>query len=270
MNRAHRVLAIRRALILLLGLALVFVVATPSSAQTDEPASAAEGEEAADPEDEAQNQKLRDGEEVYAAVCQSCHQPGGVGLSGQFPALKGNPNATDAAYVEDVVTNGKSGEITVNGETFNGVMPPFSTLSDDDIASVVAYVTNDLVAPAAVGAVVGPTGPVAGTELPGFANTTYYIAFAMAAFVALLVLGPRLASQNDRLDTPWFDVGLKTTTIVLGFVIGTVFIPNWAMQSSTVSKLDRPIQDLIGSGLWIGGLGIGLWTLWYTHRESRI
>ncbi len=260
-------------------MALVFVIASPSAAQSDEPTTTeapstdeatTEGEATVDPEEEAQNQSLRDGEEVYAAVCQSCHQPGGVGLSGLFPALKGNANATDVDYVADVVTNGKSGQITVNGETFDGVMPPFSTLSDEDISNVAAYVANDLVAPAAVGAVIAPTGPVAGTDLPGFANTTYYIAFALAAFVALLVLGPRVASQNDRLDTPWFDVGLKTVTIVLGFVIGTVFIPNWAMQSGTVSKLDRPIQDLIGSGLWVGGLGIGLWTLWYTHRESRI
>ena len=276
MNRAHRVQAMMRALPLLLGLALVFIVASPSSAQTDEPVTTeetttdAEHDEAADPEEEARNQSLRDGEEVYAAVCQSCHQPGGVGLSGQFPALKGNENATDAAYVEDVVINGKSGEITVNGETFDGVMPPFSTLSDEDVANVVAYITNDLVAPAATVAVIEPTGPAAGTSLPGFSNLTYYIAFALSLFVGLLVLGPRIASQNDRLDTSWVDAGLKAVTIVLGFVIGIVFIPNWAMQSSTVAKLDRPIQDLIGSGLWAAGLGLGLWTLWYTHRESRI
>ncbi|MEZ5340058.1 MAG: cytochrome c [Acidimicrobiales bacterium] len=223
-----------------------------------------------DPAAEAQNQLLRDGQEVFAAVCQSCHQPGGVGLAGQFPPLKGNTNATDADYVRGVVTNGKSGQLVVNGETYDGVMPPFSTLSEDDISAVVAFVTNDLVAPVAEGAVITPTGPVAGTELPGFTNMTYYLAFAMAAFVLLLVVGPRLASQNDRLDTPWFDVGLKTATIVLGFIIATVFVPNWALNTETVGKLDRPFQDLIGAGLWVGGLGIGLWALWYTHRESRI
>ena len=39
------------------------------------------------------------------------------------------------------VANGLSGEIVVNGETYNGVMPKLG-LSDEEIANVVTFVAN--------------------------------------------------------------------------------------------------------------------------------
>ena len=41
-----------------------------------------------------------------------------------------------------VVLNGLSGAVTVNGQTFNSVMPPMTQLNDDEIANILTYVMN--------------------------------------------------------------------------------------------------------------------------------
>ena len=84
------------------------------------------------------------GEDVYGRNCVGCHQPDGRGLTGNFPPLTGNANVQDAAYVEDVIRNGKQGELVVDGVTYDGVMPAFGQLSDEEIAAVIDYVQNRL------------------------------------------------------------------------------------------------------------------------------
>jgi mono/diheme cytochrome c family protein len=41
-----------------------------------------------------------------------------------------------------VVLNGMSGRVTVDGEQILGIMPALDTLSDEDIASVLTYITG--------------------------------------------------------------------------------------------------------------------------------
>ncbi len=41
-----------------------------------------------------------------------------------------------------MVLNGISGRIMVDGEQILGIMPPVDTLSDEDIASVLTYITG--------------------------------------------------------------------------------------------------------------------------------
>lgn len=210
------------------------------------------------------------GAEVYASVCSSCHQPGGTGIVGQFPPLLDNPNVADTDYLRQVIANGRQGEIVVNGETYNGRMPAFSTLPDDEVDAVIAYVQSGFQAPSNAPAAVVETGPVAGTELPGFANMTQLLAIAIAVGVVALVLAPRLTSAHSRLEMPWFDAWLKAGVIVIGFIVFTVFVPSWVLQTETVSGLDRMAQDIIGAGLWFGALAAGIWALWYANRERRI
>ncbi len=210
------------------------------------------------------------GAEVYASVCSSCHQPGGTGIVGQFPPLLDNPNVADTDYLIDTITNGRQGEIVVNGETYNGRMPAFSTLPADEVDAVIAYVQSGFQAPTNAPAAVVDTGPVAGTELPGLTNMTHILGVAIAGGVALLVLAPRLTSANSRLEMPWLDASLKTGVIVIGFIVFTVFVPSWVLQTETVSGLDRLAQDIIGTGLWFGALAAGIWALWYANRERRI
>lgn len=259
----------RSLLRLLTATALVAFLFSPQLAGATE-APVEDEAEAVDPAQEALDAQLREGAEVYSQVCSSCHQPGGAGLPGRFPPLIDNPHVDDAAYVAEVIANGRQGEIVVNGETYDGIMPSFSTLSDDEADAVIAYIQNDFAAPAADIAAFESDVPVAGTELPALTNLSSVVAFLLAASVVAMVLAPRLLSENNRLNTPWLDAWLKTAVIVLSVIILTVFIPDWALKTNAVSKLSRFAQDFIGSAMWALGLATVLGGLWYAHRESRI
>lgn len=240
--------------------------------ESTEPTDDEAAEESVDGEPTAEqvalDDQLREGATVYAQICASCHQAGGQGLEGQFPPLKGNPNVDDASYIEEVIANGRQGEIIVDGVTYNGVMPSFSTLNDDDTVAVIAFIQNDFVAPALSAAV--PLGPVAGTELPALTNMTYVLAFAMSAGLIGLVLAPRVLSENSRLNTPWLDAWLKTAVIVSSVVFLTIYVPDWAIKNEYVTDLSRFAQDLIGVSLWLFGMVVVMWSLWYAHRRSRV
>ena len=101
-----------------------------------------------------------DGEQLYMKNCSACHQADGKGTPGTYPPLVGTPWTTQEdmkrEHVE-VVLNGLEGEITVLGESYNGVMQPFNKLNDAEVAAVVNHertswgndggeVTPDLVA----------------------------------------------------------------------------------------------------------------------------
>ncbi len=114
--------AIIAPIVFAVAMALAFSAAGPAQA---EPVLAAQG----------------DGAALYDQYCGACHQPGGVGVSGSFPPLAGNPSAADAAAVDDVIRNGKSGPIEVDGVSYDTVMPPVA-MSDDERAAVVEYVVG--------------------------------------------------------------------------------------------------------------------------------
>jgi mono/diheme cytochrome c family protein len=84
---------------------------------------------------------------VYDTNCALCHQKAGVGLTGQFPRLAGRAAeiaATEAGrhYLVEVALFGMAGKVEVDGASIIGVMPSFAVLSDDDLASVLDYVTH--------------------------------------------------------------------------------------------------------------------------------
>lgn len=86
-----------------------------------------------------------EGERVYGTVCVTCHQADGNGLPGAFPPLAGSAVATgDAAVPIKIVLHGLTGQLTINGDTFNGMMTPWgSTLSDAEVAAVLTYVRSN-------------------------------------------------------------------------------------------------------------------------------
>jgi mono/diheme cytochrome c family protein len=61
-------------------------------------------------------------------------------LAGHVPELLKRPDGR--TYVGKVLLFGLEGEISVAGNNFAGAMPPWSVLSDDDIAAVLNYVSN--------------------------------------------------------------------------------------------------------------------------------
>ena len=88
-----------------------------------------------------------DGAQVFDTSCAFCHQAGGVGVPGQFPRLAGRVGAIAAkpegkTFLSKVLLNGMSGRIIADGEPVLGIMPPFDTMSDDDIAAVLTYLSG--------------------------------------------------------------------------------------------------------------------------------
>ena len=88
-----------------------------------------------------------DGAQVFDTSCAFCHQAGGVGVPGQFPRLAGRVGAIAAApegkaFLPKVLLNGMSGRITADGEAVLGIMPAFDSMSDDDIAAVLTYLSG--------------------------------------------------------------------------------------------------------------------------------
>lgn len=95
------------------------------------------GDESAAPADPV----MARGEAVYYANCVACHLPGGTGLEGAFPPLAGSDYLDgDPARVIATILYGNEGPITVNGVQYNGVMPGFAYLSDDEVAAVATYI----------------------------------------------------------------------------------------------------------------------------------
>ena len=85
---------------------------------------------------------MEKGKRVYAQTCFACHQMEGQGLPGVFPPLaKSDYLMADRDRAIRGIIKGQSGEMVVNGQKYNGVMPPVM-LSDEQIAQVVTYVMN--------------------------------------------------------------------------------------------------------------------------------
>ncbi len=89
-------------------------------------------------------QRMARGGKLYAAHCAACHQANGQGLAGAFPPLAESDYLASGgpAVAINVVLNGLTGPISVNGKDYNSVMPNLSYLSDSDVADIVTYVFN--------------------------------------------------------------------------------------------------------------------------------
>lgn len=85
---------------------------------------------------------IEKGHEVFSRTCIACHQVNAQGLPGIFPPLAGSDflNANKERAI-GIVLQGKKGPVTVNGKSFNNIMPP-QNLSDQEIAAVLTYVYN--------------------------------------------------------------------------------------------------------------------------------
>ena len=85
------------------------------------------------------------GQATYLQNCAACHQPDGKGLAGAFPPLADADwlKGKTPAEVATTVLTGLQGELVVNGNTYNSVMPAQSHLSDAEIADAVNYILNN-------------------------------------------------------------------------------------------------------------------------------
>jgi cbb3-type cytochrome c oxidase subunit III len=83
------------------------------------------------------------GAAVFNTNCASCHQADGKG-GATAPALAGNALVTGtASKVIHIVKDGLTGSVSVNGKTYNGMMPAWKgVISNDDIAAVITYIRS--------------------------------------------------------------------------------------------------------------------------------
>ena len=96
------------------------------------------------PEQGAGGMAKLDGRQIFAARCVACHQATGLGLPGVFPPLAGSEWVVgDEKVLVSALLHGISGEIEVKGNKFNGAMPEFKALSDDELAAVLSAIRSD-------------------------------------------------------------------------------------------------------------------------------
>ena len=88
-------------------------------------------------------ESIKRGKEVYSLYCQNCHLEDGKGT----PDI--NPPVAKADYLKkpsktliNVILQGQSGEVVVNGKKYNALMPAQDYLTDIQIADVLNYVRN--------------------------------------------------------------------------------------------------------------------------------
>jgi len=88
---------------------------------------------------------IAEGATVYTAVCSACHQANGMGLPGAFPPLAGSDWVSGPEEkIILTVLHGLAGEILVNGEKWNSMMPAQgATLDDRKVAAVLSYIRSE-------------------------------------------------------------------------------------------------------------------------------
>lgn len=87
-----------------------------------------------------EDQLLALGEKLYQTNCTACHLADGKGVAGIFPPVANSDYfAGEISKTIHPVVNGLSGEITVNGNKYNSVMPK-QALTDAETAAVLTYI----------------------------------------------------------------------------------------------------------------------------------
>lgn len=89
------------------------------------------------------------GEAVFKSTCMACHGERGTGIPGLAPPLAGSLGKQLGAeqgkdYLMHLVLSGISGMLRVDGQIYNGIMPPQAAMSDADLAAVMTYVSGEL------------------------------------------------------------------------------------------------------------------------------
>lgn len=87
-------------------------------------------------------ESMKRGAVVYEDFCMNCHMTEGEGVPDTFPPLAGADYLMKKRQESiKAVKYGLSGEITVNGKTYNGAMAALG-LSDNEVADVMNYILN--------------------------------------------------------------------------------------------------------------------------------
>lgn len=82
------------------------------------------------------------GKDIYMAQCITCHLEQGEGIEGVYPPLaKADYLMADKKRSIHQVIFGVEGEMTVNGKSYNSVMPAFD-LTNEQVSDVLNFIRN--------------------------------------------------------------------------------------------------------------------------------
>jgi nitrite reductase (NO-forming) len=88
-------------------------------------------------------QQVKAGAVLFKGTCSACHQDTGAGIANVFPPLaRSDYLLANRKRAIGIALNGLTGPVTVNGASYNSVMPPMSQLNDDEIANILTYALN--------------------------------------------------------------------------------------------------------------------------------
>jgi mono/diheme cytochrome c family protein len=83
------------------------------------------------------------GKKLYQAQCLTCHQVDGSGVMNMNPPLiKTTYVLGDKTALIRIVMEGMKTPLTIDDNEYHNIMPPHTTLSDQDIADVLTYVRH--------------------------------------------------------------------------------------------------------------------------------
>lgn len=92
---------------------------------------------------QSKSKLMLNGKKVYDMYCQACHQADGNGVPRLNPPLAGTVYVTGSkTRLIDIVLNGLTDPIEINGEEYNNPMAAHSFLTDQQIADVLTYIRN--------------------------------------------------------------------------------------------------------------------------------
>ncbi|MBS0961280.1 c-type cytochrome [Acetobacter thailandicus] len=82
---------------------------------------------------------------LYGMNCGICHHSGD-GMPGSVPPVRGRINIIASTpegkrYLADVLINGLSGAIVVDGKPYDSYMPSFDRLKDEEIATILNWLS---------------------------------------------------------------------------------------------------------------------------------
>lgn len=87
---------------------------------------------------------LDKGAQLYGVHCASCHAPDGKGNIGQIPPLVNSEWVSgNVARLIDVTLGGLNKPIQVNGVTYQGEMPAYKNLTDNEIRDILNYIRTE-------------------------------------------------------------------------------------------------------------------------------
>jgi mono/diheme cytochrome c family protein len=85
------------------------------------------------------------GNVLYDQYCSSCHKADGKGIKGTFPPLEKSATVnSNKKSLINIVLHGRSGNVVINGLTYDQPMPAFKFLSDQQVADILTYVRTGL------------------------------------------------------------------------------------------------------------------------------